>query len=187
MIRATATMLAFAALLAAAPAAVRAQDAAHEGTFTLTSDDFTDGGVMSPSYSCDKDGISPPLKWENAPSHVKTYALSVIDTDAPGGDYVHWLAFNLPDSTHELATGANKKEGLGVKADQGQNGAGATGWTPACPPNGQEHHYIFRLYALDSDIVMPPNTTLDRKTFEAAIEGHTLAQAELTGRYKRQH
>jgi hypothetical protein len=186
MIRATATMLAFAALLAAAPFA-RAQTSAHEGTFTLTSDDFTDGGLISPTYSCDKDGASPPLKWENSPSHVKTYALSVIDPDAPGGDYVHWLAFNIPDSTHELAAAANKKDGLGIKASQGQNGAGGTGWTPPCPPNGEEHHYIFRLYALDADMVMPPGTTLDRKTFEAAIEGHVLAQAELTGRYKRQH
>lgn len=184
MIRATATMLAFAALLAAAPAA-RAQDNAHDGTFTLSSDDFTDGGRMSPTYSCDKEGLSPPVKWENPPSHVKTYALSVVDPDAPGGEYVHWLAFNLADSVHELAAGANKKEGLGVKADQGQNGAGSTGWTPACPPEG-EHHYIFRIYALDADIILPPGTTLDRKTFEAAIEGHVLAQAELTGRYSKQ-
>ena len=183
MTRATATMLAFTALLAAAPMAARAQSA-HDGTFTLTSDDFTDGGRMSPTYSCDKEGLSPPLKWENPPSHVKTYAVTAVDTDVPEG-YAHWLAYNIPEATHELPAGANKKEGLGIKADQGANSAGGTGWTPACPPSG-EHHYIFRVYALDSDIILPPGTTLDRKTFEAAIEGHVLAQAELTGRYSKE-
>ena len=154
-----------------------------EAFFTLTSSDFTDGGVISPQFTCDKDGQSPPLHWENVPEHVKSYALAATDPDAPGGVYTHWIVYNMPDNTRDLAAGANTKPDLGIKAAQGVNSAGKAGWTPPCPPSG-EHHYVFRVYALDTEITLS-GATLDKKGLDAAIEGHVLAQAELTGRYAK--
>jgi Raf kinase inhibitor-like YbhB/YbcL family protein len=177
-----AAAISVAGLALALPAA--AQLMPKESVFTLSSSDFTDGGVLPARYSCDKEGDSPPLHWENVPEHVKTYALMAHDPDAPAGAYVHWIVYNMPDNTRDLPAGAAAKPDLGLKARQGMNGAGKPGWTPACPPSG-EHHYIFRIYALDNDVPLNAETTLDRKGFEAAIEGHVLGQAELTGRYAR--
>jgi Raf kinase inhibitor-like YbhB/YbcL family protein len=171
---------AFAAGLAAGPPAAALP---REAVFTLTSSDFTDGGVISPRFTCDKDGDSPPLHWENVPEHVKSYALAATDPDAPGGVYTHWIVYNMPDNTRDLAAGANAKSDLGIKAAQGVNGAGKIGWAPPCPPSG-DHHYVFRVYALDTEIALA-GATLDKKALDAAIEGHVLAQAELTGRYTR--
>ena len=170
----------FAAATISAPAA---QAQSKEVVFTLTSSDFTDGGVISPQFTCDKDGQSPPLHWANVPEHVKTYALTATDPDAPNGVFTHWVVYNIPDNTRDLAAGDNTKPDLGIKAAQGVNSAGKPGWTPPCPPSG-EHHYVFLVYALDTDISLA-GATLDKKAFDAAIEGHVLAQAELTGRYAR--
>ena len=182
MMRPVLALLVFAVILAAAPAA-RAQ-MPREAHFTLSSNDFTDGGAISARFTCDKEGDSPPLHWENVPEHVKTYVLAVDDPDAPNGDYTHWIVYNMPDNTRDLAAGANAKPDLGIKAQQGMNSAGKPAWTPPCPPTG-DHHYIFTLYALDADITLSPGTTLDKKALEAAIQGHVLAQAELTGRYTK--
>jgi Raf kinase inhibitor-like YbhB/YbcL family protein len=164
--------------------ALQASAQPKERLFTLSSSDFTDGGVLPARYSCDKEGDSPPLHWENVPEHVKTYALMAHDPDAPGGPYVHWIVYNVPESTRDLPAGAAAKSDLGIKARQGMNSGGKPGWAPACPPSG-EHHYIFRIYALDIDVPLDSGTTLDKKSLDAAIEGHVLGQAELTGRYAR--
>ncbi len=158
-----------AAVTAAAPS-VKAQS--KEVVFNLTSSDFTDGGVISQTFTCDKDGQSPPLHWENVPEHVKTYALTATDPDAPNGDFTHWIVYNMPDNTRDLAAGANTKPDLDIKAAQGVNGAGKTGWAPPCPPSG-EHHYVFRVYALDTDITLS-GATLDKKALPGCGHRRTM-------------
>jgi phosphatidylethanolamine-binding protein (PEBP) family uncharacterized protein len=54
-------------------------------------------------------------------------------------------------------------------------------WVP-CPPSGV-HRYFVRLFALDAELNLKPGATLPQ--LNAAMEGHTLAQAELMGRYTR--
>jgi phosphatidylethanolamine-binding protein (PEBP) family uncharacterized protein len=53
-----------------------------------------------------------------------------------------------------------------------------------CPPPGHgRHRYSFRLYALDSDLELPSGP--GKRELERALEGHTLAVAELVGTYAR--
>ncbi|PYN96437.1 MAG: YbhB/YbcL family Raf kinase inhibitor-like protein, partial [Candidatus Rokuibacteriota bacterium] len=65
---------------------------------------------------------------------------------------------------------------------QGVNDFKKLGWGGPCPPPGPAHRYVFTLYALDSEVTLPPGTT--RGDLEAAIQGHVLGQAELTGRFQ---
>jgi phosphatidylethanolamine-binding protein (PEBP) family uncharacterized protein len=54
------------------------------------------------------------------------------------------------------------------------------GYRVPCPPPGHgRHRCFFRLYALDSDVDLRPGAG------KPALEGHTLAAAELIDAYER--
>lgn len=48
---------------------------------------------------------------------------------------------------------------------------------------GPAHRYSFRLYTVDLDLILDPGAT--KATVVKAIEGHTPAEVQLMGRYKR--
>jgi phosphatidylethanolamine-binding protein (PEBP) family uncharacterized protein len=54
---------------------------------------------------------------------------------------------------------------------------------PAPPPGHGVHHYHFRLYALNSELGLPPRQ--DKEAVMSAIKGHVLAESELIGTYER--
>ena len=67
---------------------------------------------------------------------------------------------------------------------EGRNDFGTSGYRGPCPPPGHgRHRYSFRLYALDSDPELRPGA--GKRELERALEGHTLATAELIGTYER--
>src|SRR5713101_5158436 len=68
-------------------------------------------------------------------------------------------------------------------ATQGLNDFGGTGYDAPCPPRGPAHRYLFRLYALDSALALPPYKT--KGDLLKACSAPLLAGVELPGRYKR--
>ena len=66
----------------------------------------------------------------------------------------------------------------------GRNTAGTNAWYPAGPPPGSgPHRYYFTLYALDTELDLPDDTT--RADLEAAIDGHVIESAQIMGTYER--
>lgn len=57
----------------------------------------------------------------------------VDDPDAPGGNFTHWITYDIPPTTN----------------DQGRNDFGKTGSGGPYPPPGKPHGYFFRLHAVD--------------------------------------
>jgi Raf kinase inhibitor-like YbhB/YbcL family protein len=146
--------------------------------FTLTSTAFTEGGAIPRKFSCDGENVSPALNWKGAPDDTASLALIVDDPDA--GGFVHWVVFNMTASqSGGLAEGVSKSPDA---PPQGTNGRGQVGWTGPCPPSGT-HHYNFTLMALDLSIDQGGAPKAD--DIRRAAEGHTLAQAVLTGTFKR--
>jgi len=95
------------------------------------------------------------------------------------GVFDHWVLFNIPAETREIPEGGS----VGVA---GANGAGKNAYTGPCPPpqyEPSEHRYIFKLYALDSELPLRAGAT--KADVEKVMEGHIVAQTELVGRYKR--
>ena len=66
---------------------------------------------------------------------------------------------------------------------QGTTDFGRTGYGGPCPPEGREHRYVFSVYALDSQIELPPGATGALTRF--VIAQHTLAYGEIVGTYRR--
>src|SRR5581483_6303208 len=146
----------------------------------LTSAAFRNGGDIPVKYTCDGEGVSPPLAWSGVPPGAQALALIVEDPDAPSGVFAHWVVFGIAPTTDHLDENASRA-GMPSGAKQGHNSTGRSGWFGPCPPSGT-HHYVFRLYAV--------NVALDdlaagaeRSDVDNAARGHVVAETKLTGLY----
>ena len=71
----------------------------------ITSKDFQHNQSIPAVHTCDGKDISPHLAWSGAPEGTKSFALTCIDPDAPMGDFIHWLIYNIPPNVSELPQG----------------------------------------------------------------------------------
>jgi hypothetical protein len=152
---------------------------------TLTSPDYKPGAAMPSRHTCEGEDISPPLAWDGAPLGTKSLALIIDDPDAPDPKapkhvWVHWVLYNLPPETRELAAGADAA-GLPPGTTHGVNDYKKAGYSGPCPPIGR-HRYFHKLYALDTRLDLAQAT---KAQLEAAMKGHVLAEAELIGTYQK--
>jgi Raf kinase inhibitor-like YbhB/YbcL family protein len=140
----------------------------------LTSPAFESNGSIPSKYTCDGEGISPPLQISGVPAGSRSLALILYDPDVPksikaDGRYTHWVLWNLPSSTSAI-----EEHRSGGLSENGQEG-----YIRPCPPNG-EHRYIFQLFALDQKI---DARILLESDLRRAMQGHIVEQTELVGRY----
>lgn len=143
----------------------------------VTSSAFKDGETIPTKYTCDGANISPPLAWSTVPNGTLSLALIADDPDAPVGNWVHWVLYNIPAGQTALSEGV---QNTGV---QGTNSFRQTGYGGPCPPKGKPHRYFFKLYALDSPVNLKSSPS--KADLEKAMQGHILAQGQLMGRYGR--
>jgi Raf kinase inhibitor-like YbhB/YbcL family protein len=171
-----------AAPVSASPTATQGQQASEVATmqptpFTISSSAFANGGAIPARFTCDGEDVSPDIEWSGAPETTKALVLVVVDPDAR--DFVHWLVFDIPGSPTGSLQVATSPAG---PPPQGTNDFGKTGYGGPCPPSGR-HRYVFSLSALDRTLGL--NGSPRRADLEAAMKGHVLATAVLTGTYKR--
>lgn len=132
-----------------------------------------------------------------------------VPASLPRVDFCHWLLVDVPATTASIAAGQfadgvapRGKSGPQIiknplpPARHGLNGytdwfAGDAdmggdyfGYDGPCPPwnDALMHHYVFTLYALDL-AQLPVDGKFTRAQVLAAMQGHILAQASLTGLY----
>lgn len=147
----------------------------------IQSSAFSEGGAIPKQYTCDGKDISPPLSWTGVPEGAKSLALICDDPDAPRKTWVHWVLFDLPAGTKGLSEGVTARESA-EGGTHGVNDFRKLGYGGPCPPSGT-HRYLFKLYALDSDLKLPAGATKDQVV--RAMEGHILGEGTLTGKYSR--
>jgi Raf kinase inhibitor-like YbhB/YbcL family protein len=163
------------ALLAACGEEAEPLPAAPE-TIELATPDFEDGGPIPRELTCDGAGTAPTITWRDVQGGTEL-VLFVEDRDA---GFTHWTAYGVS----ALGGSGLAPEGrfpAGTK--YGKNSAGETGWTPPCPPEGDDpHHYVFTLYALDEASALPDGAEPDE--VRAKLEG-AVARGTFTGTYGR--
>lgn len=150
---------------------------------TVTSTAFEEGSMIPKKHTGDGEDISPPLFWTGVPEGTKSIALICHDPDAPVGTWVHWVLWNLPPDTRELAEAVPTQETLASGATQGKNDFGNIGYGGPAPPRGSAHRYYFKVYALDTTLDLDSGAT--KKQLLKAMENHVLAQGQLMGKYRR--
>ena len=140
----------------------------------MTSAAFQEGGDIPPEFTCQGSDRPLPVAWEGVPEDTESLALVLDDPNA--GGYVHWLVYAIPPDASGLGTL------IPQGALEGTNSARGTGYTGPCPPQGEEHTYRVRLFALDT--VPALETGAAAKDLLGAMDGHVIAQGELTGTYQ---
>ena len=154
---------------------------------TITSLAFTAGQPIPKAFTGEGRDVSPALVWENVPAGTVELALICDDPDAPRPEpWVHWVIYKIPADAGGLPEGVPTTERLNTPrgALQGRNTWPNVGYGGPMPPPGHGvHHYHFKLYALDAALDLAPGAT--KEQLLAAMKGHVLAEAELTGTYQR--
>ena len=148
----------------------------------LTSSEFKDGEMIPIKYSGEGDDMSPPLEWSGLPAGTKSIAIVCDDPDAPYGNFVHWVIFNIPPSANSMPEGAPAEETLANGSRQGMTDFGKIGYGGPLPPRGV-HRYFFTIYALDTMLEL--GSDAGKKDLLKEMEGHILAKGQLLGRYRR--
>ncbi|MBU7047667.1 MAG: YbhB/YbcL family Raf kinase inhibitor-like protein [Theionarchaea archaeon] len=144
----------------------------RKGKLVVSSAAFPFYGTIPPHYTCDGENVNPPLMIECIPEGTTSLALTVEDTDANIGSWVHWVLFNV--SPTELIE-ENTAPGV-----VGTNDFGLQSYNGPCPLS-REHTFDFQVYALD--IFLNLNSDATREDITRAMEGHILAEGELKGIY----
>ncbi len=159
-----------------------AQSATSSGTLTLSVDSLSPGAALPEVHTCKGAMASPKVSWSGIPPGTKSLVLILEDPDAATGVFTHWLVYNIPPRSGELAQGQSNAKVLSNEAQQGESSNGQRGYYPPCPPPGSTHRYIFHLYALDWYLSLP---TADRASINEALSGHTLAKTEFMTTFTR--
>ncbi|HEY8198567.1 MAG TPA: YbhB/YbcL family Raf kinase inhibitor-like protein [Candidatus Limnocylindrales bacterium] len=146
----------------------------------MSSSAFDAGGDIPPRFTCDGKDVSPPLAWSEVPDGTVAFLLTMRDPDA--GDFLHWIAWNIPATIDGLDSDASGNMPHGVGEGRSDFGGGRVGYRGPCPPSGT-HHYVLTLYALPILLADAAATPPDR--LERAAAKIALGTAILNGAYRR--
>ena len=138
---------------------------------------FENNGKIPVKFTCDGENVNPEILIEDVPKGTKSLVLMVDDPDSPGGNWSHWLIWNIhPDVKviKENSTPAGSVTGL--------NDFGEREYGGPCPSKG-EHRYFFKIFALNKILDLSD----DHRREEAikAMNGAVLDKSEFVGRYSR--
>ena len=144
----------------------------------LTSTDFENGGTIPRKHGYKNENCNPTLKISEVPKETKSLVLIMDDPDAMGAVgkvWVHWVLWNISPNINEIMENSVPSNSVEGKTDFGEIGYGG----PA-PPD-KEHTYIFKLYALDSELNLEKGSS--KADVENAMKNHIIAEVKLEGKY----
>lgn len=140
---------------------------------------FENGEKIPVKYTADGDDISPPLTIYGIPEKTERLVLIVDDPDAPVGNWVHWVLFNVFVKGDKLEIEEDSVPSGGVL---GKNDFGKLEYGGPAPPSGV-HRYFFKVYALDRKIDLEKGVT--KAEVEKAMNNYILDEGILFGIYSR--
>lgn len=144
----------------------------------LESTSFKNGAVIPRKYGYKNENVNPLLEIKDVPNEAKSLVLIMDDPDAMGAVgkiWVHWLVWNIDPNTKQI-----KENSIPENSIQGKTDFGEIAYGGPAPPD-KEHVYIFKLYALDSELDLKEGST--KNQLEEAMKNHIISEARLQGRY----
>ena len=149
------------------------------------------------SFGAEFPNTSPPLDWAGLPEGTVSIALIMESNQVPGEAWSHWVIWNIPADAAglpEAVATTTDVAAIGPKTRQGVNDDATIGYYGPCPApvkvidnqirSGRAalvSEYFFRVYALDIELDLGPNTT--RAQLLEAMEGHVIGTGEIKGEF----
>lgn len=153
-------------------------------SFSVTSDDVSDGAALKDDQVAALGNTSPQLSWSGAPEGTQSYVVTCFDPDAPTpSGFWHWVLVDVPADVTSLDTGAASGP-LPGQAFHVRNDGGESGFMGAAPPEGDHsHRYFFVVHA-----VSEPSLGVDQDASPAVVSFNlaftTLGRAIMHGTYQ---
>jgi hypothetical protein len=97
-----APVLVILSLIGCGGSAVNSLNKGSSSPLTVTSPDLP-GGTFPREFTCDGANRRPHLQWSTPPSGTRELVIEMLDPDAPGGTFTHWLVYGIPPGTSSLA------------------------------------------------------------------------------------
>jgi Raf kinase inhibitor-like YbhB/YbcL family protein len=149
-------------------------------SIAVTSKSFASGGSIPVDNTCDGADRSPQVTWSAPPAGTKSLAILMEDPDAPGGDFTHWIVFDMRPDALSVAEASDLAD---TGAVLGLNGFNRVAYSGPCPPKMELHRYFLRVFALDTMLSAKPGS--NRDAIDTALSGHVLAEGVLMGTFSR--
>ena len=198
------TIVPFVSLMLLVSVATKAND-----SLTLASTEFADGDLYPVQFTCEGDGISPPLSWSGVPDGAQS--LVVIMDHKPGprpklkptGEYkpeaasntektpvppklkgpegIHWYwtMYNIPVELSGTPVGKS----VGILGSNGVNHQNE--YAPPCSRGPGLKDYTFHLYALSKPLELEQSNNVSEATLRENIRGLVLGSDSLTVSFER--
>ena len=164
-----------AAQCSSTPSSATSAPAISEGTFTLHSSAFTNGGRLPVKYTGDGESITPPLEWNSPLTGTKAFALIMHHIDPEGRAKWYWTLYNIPENVRSLPANV---QGIGTLGNNSVNGR--VGYAPPHSKGPGDKVYVLSLYALATPLtVTVPAEQVTRDVLLSAMEGKILATSTL--------
>jgi phosphatidylethanolamine-binding protein (PEBP) family uncharacterized protein len=160
-------------------AADDAQNAPSMSGFQITSSVVAEGGLLPKEFTCDGEGISPPIAWVKAPGNTKSFAVVMQHIAGPGDLHWYWLVHHIPATVHAIAA-ANRAVGITGGNSTGPDAA----YAPPCSKGPGPKRYSITVYALSAEPAVAPGA-ITRTQLLDGITDITLDHARLNFIYTR--
>jgi len=154
-------------------------------SFSVTSEDVSDGAPLKDDQVQEFGNTSPQLSWSGAPEGTKSYTVTCFDPDAPTpSGFWHWVLVDVPADVTSLPAGIGAAGAdLPGNAFMCRNDMGGKEFVGAAPPAGdQVHRYFFVVHAVTEETLgVDSDATPAVVSFNLAFK--TAARAILQGTY----
>ena len=141
---------------------------------TVTSPDLA-RGTFPREFTCDGANRPPRLQWSTPPSGTQELAVEMLDPDAPGGTFTHWLIYRMP-----LASPAWPTCRPAPRKASTTSPARLRGPMPAA-----RRRASLPLRGPHAGHPAGPGSRARRSDLDSGISGHALGRGELVATYRR--
>ena len=140
--------------------------------FSITCPDFNEGEEIPKKFGYKHENEEPSIEF-NEENLTNYFALIMDDPDAMKAVGKVWV--------HHLLFWVRIGEASGDHVE-GKNDFGEIGYGGPAPPDGK-HTYVFKGYALDTNLIHTLKKGFSKQELEDAMKGHIIGEAKLTGTF----
>lgn len=134
--------------------------------------------------TCNGEDRSPEIRISGLLPEVRSLAVFALNPSGPGCSFTSWIIWDIEPGP--VIPEGFPREGIVLAptpAVQGTTDHGIIGYRGPCPPPGETHRYLFKVYGLDAMLDLPAGAT--KHEVIDAMKGHVLQFGETVAMYGR--